>query len=285
MKINITLSKLQTLLRNELGEQYQAFEQSMALKLYTKRSVFSESIISSQERNDALLSALTDYSQHLSATMKMLIGWIDNTDFYKYSQRPNSTNKIPPPRGEKIEKPSLKPAGTKIPNEVPPESLSRKKTKQITKWMKTRSLDKTGFYCCKVENCKICQQLFVNVPLTRCNHDKPHNDVGVYPHLNRKLVRKCHAVNNIAVTLALKGLPNPLLPKTTPDQMEVVPVEETHATKRKRVGQNPSTCTVKHPSVALLDLNHAQKQALLKDYLSKGCSTQCFYYKSLIQTM
>jgi len=242
MHCNITLPRLLTLLRNELKEDYEAFENAVATKLFTLQNVFSNTPIKQKDKADAIIYAIGLFDTKVSETMKLLLSWSINSD--SYSQRKHKTTKLSQDTRTPASPDKTKPKSS--PRDVPSSSsdttLSRKKTKQLTKWMSER-VKSDNIYSCKIANCKICERIFSECAITKCNHTKPHNDVGYFPHLNRRLVRKIHATNEFAILPAIKGIANPLRKRdeqTTTESTTSMEVTSTPAviSKKRKVSDD-----------------------------------------------
>lgn len=209
MRCEINHKRLISLLEIELGDKFGEFQQKFSLHLCTLENVLSGKKIGEYAIREALLKAVTDYDSFLSLTMKTILGYIViNSD---------SVSQRLPQQHIRADKPlKAKPAPTlqssrsnvaKVPSLD--QSLSRKKIKAVHKSMKNKLESETALYSCRELGCKTCQRLFKEVPLTRCTHPKPCNDIGYYPHLSRKLVRKVHFAKDYTLLHSLDGIKNP----------------------------------------------------------------------------
>lgn len=233
MRFVITTNRFLELLKAELNDEYEAFENAFCKKLITMKNVFSDKPISHTEKFEALQYAIGLFDDKLSATLKTLSCWLSNSESTISIKEPKG-NSYSTSRPVKDSKAKLQPQKSADHNEKSValdenNLLSRTKTKKITKSMKD-ALERGHFYRCpSPDQCDVCPRLFQEVPLSRCTHDKPH-DHGWYPHVNRQTLRRIHRTREFLPVLAMTGLPNPL-------KVAKQPIIETSTTLEKDCGQ------------------------------------------------
>lgn len=224
VKLTLTFKDLVTLVKTELQDKFNEFEQMFIHKLSTKCDFMQMKTPSPVDYSSALLECIQQTNLLLSPTIKKMVS--DFNDIASTFIIPNKSN-----RNQTSPKADNKPTSSKSPKlkdfsvsrtKVSTSStscktqLSAKKTKLVKKFIEHTESENSKLYSsCKAENCKeICPKIVRLAPITACTHTNPHPG-GHYPHVSRKVIRKIHQFKDYTALLTLPGISNPLNVQTS----------------------------------------------------------------------
>lgn len=215
MKISLTFNDLLNLIKEDIPDQYSAFELTLASDPNLVKSLLRQTIPSPLQYAEALQKAIEQHK--LPSSMKRLVNLYVNSASYF----------IPPSRKQQVTELKTKPPPPKSVSDL--STLSKTKTKKVRAALST--IAETHRYAtCKQIDCTVCPSIFKKVAITKCTHPGQQHKEGYFPHLSRKLVTKIHSSKDYAILITIPGIQNPLsttvvrdtdLDSTTIERMEV----------------------------------------------------------------
>lgn len=225
-KLTLNFKQLVSLVKTELAEQYENFENKFVILLNSKCSFINMKIPTPYDYSSTLVEILSEQQFSVSTTLRQLV-----SDYNAIA-----TNFIIPNKANQ-KTTSLKAATSLSVKTVPPGTskssvsksdstqLPAKKVKMFRKLVNDiESKPDEKFYAsCKTTHCReVCPLIVKSAPLTKCTHPNPHPS-GYYPHVSRKIVRKIHQFKDYTVLLSMSGIPNPIAASTAQQMAPNVP--------------------------------------------------------------
>lgn len=137
------------------------------------------------------------------------------------------------------------------------------------------------FSKCKTKHCTQCKELLFRIPLTKCTHDKPCNDVGLFPHVSRSTLNKLHNNMQLALSCSVKHWLNPMMQPAIKMEVEDTENRDNNPVTQKEITV-PDGCgsdSIENRANILLDaLNICECGSALRE-TRKGHNRYCVNFQ------
>lgn len=220
MRYTLNHNHVLHLLKLELGDQYEQFEQRLVLQLHKDKPIWAPIIRQPGDFLCTIKDIITAESVSVSDTLKYLLSNL--TFSLSISKRSSASSSSSSAKTESEtdssgsgSKSPLKPKRTQTKRPPTSERVSSKEnppssgpSRSAMKKLRASLMNVASFHCSET-GCKSCLVIKSTVPVTRCTHPNPHPS-GWFVHVPRKVTREFHRTGDQTVLSVVTGSENPL---------------------------------------------------------------------------